>query len=178
FDCVGGQNDIFPIFHTFDTREKCIAFAEEQGLIPNRKLCRVHKTAMAVSVAGNSAVKIFRCRKGTCRTRAVSRAKRTWFENAKIPLPQVFYLMYAYASHWSQAEVRQNSMFREPILSSSTICDWYNDCREAVVLYQIEQQVAVGKIGGPGKKVQIDESKFGKRKFNKGNSKYIIVYVR
>ncbi|XP_054089635.1 uncharacterized protein LOC128922594 [Zeugodacus cucurbitae] len=40
--------NIGKIFHTFDTREKCIAFAEEQGLIPNRKLCRVHKTAMAV----------------------------------------------------------------------------------------------------------------------------------
>ncbi|XP_069968835.1 uncharacterized protein [Bactrocera oleae] len=64
--------------------------------------------------------------------------------------------------------VRKNSIVREPILSSATICDWYNYCREAVVIYQVDHQEKLGKIGGPGKKVQIDESKFGKRKYNKG----------
>ncbi|XP_054091174.1 uncharacterized protein LOC128922869 [Zeugodacus cucurbitae] len=161
--------NIGKIIETFNTKEKCISFAESEGLIPTRKLCRTHKQPMVVSNAGDTAVGTFRCRKGACRNRsAISRAKGTWFDNAKIPLPQIFYLMYAYASHWSHEEVRKNSFTREPVLSSATICDWFNYCREAVVIHQIDQQVAVGKIGGPGKVVQIDESKFGKRKYNKG----------
>ncbi|CAH2088628.1 unnamed protein product [Euphydryas editha] len=56
---------------------------------------------------------------------------------------------------------------REQCLSRATITDWFNYCREAVVIYQIEKQTFDGKIGGPGKIVQIDESKFGKRKIIK-----------
>lgn len=44
---------------------------------------------------------------------------------------------------------------------------WYNYCREAVVLYQIDQQEALGKIVGIDEKVQIAECEFGKRKYNK-----------
>ncbi|XP_049302073.1 uncharacterized protein LOC125775469 [Bactrocera dorsalis] len=159
--------NITKVVATFSTREDCIAFAEKEGLILDNKLCRKHKTPMIPTLSGNNTVGSFRCRRGSCRSLpAVSRAKGTWFENAKIPLPQIFYLMFAYASHWCQTEVRKNSFIA--ILSTATICDWYSYCREAVVLYQIDHEEAVGKIGGPGKVVQIDESKFGKRKYNKG----------
>ncbi|XP_036319436.1 uncharacterized protein LOC118733910 [Rhagoletis pomonella] len=161
--------NLVKIYKRLDTREKCIEFAEEQGLILRNKLCRIHKAPMLVSTAGNNTVGLFRCRKGVCRSRAAtSRAAGTWFENAKISLPHIFYLMYTYASHWPQALVRKENFIEGSILSSATICDWYNYCREAVVLYEIDQQEVLGKIGGPGKIVQIDESKFGKRKYNKG----------
>ncbi|XP_050339641.1 uncharacterized protein LOC126765941 [Bactrocera neohumeralis] len=159
--------NITKVVQTFSTREQCIAFAEQEGLILSNKLCRKHKTPMIPTLLGNNTVGSFRCRRGSCRSlAAISRAKGTWFENARIPLPQIFYLMFAYASHWCQTEVRKNSFIA--ILSTATICDWYSYCREAVVLYQVDQEEAVGKIGGPEKIVQIDESKFGKRKYNKG----------
>ncbi|XP_064107422.1 uncharacterized protein LOC135216219 [Macrobrachium nipponense] len=46
-----------------------------------------------------------------------------------------------------------------------TVNDWYNFCRE-VILHHIEHSST--PIGGPGKIVEIDEAKFGKRKYNRG----------
>lgn len=43
---------------------------------------------------------------------------------------------------------------------------------------KITQNQYVGSIGGPGKVVQIDESKFGTWKFNKGNNLYNKEYVK
>jgi len=46
-----------------------------------------------------------------------------------------------------------------------TVVDFYNFCREVCVVILEEQSEP---IGGPGCIVEIDESKFGKRKFNRG----------
>ena len=50
-------------------------------------------------------------------------------------------------------------------ISHMTIADWYNFPREVCIsiLENFSEQ-----IGGPGKIVGIDESKFSKRKFHKG----------
>ena len=44
----------------------------------------------------------------------------------------------------------------------------YNFCREVVIDDFLISEENRGKIGGVGKIVQIDESKFGKRKYNRG----------
>lgn len=49
--------------------------------------------------------------------------------------------------------------------SPSTLVDWFNFCREVCIDILIQDN---RKIGGPGHVVETDESKFGKRKFNKG----------
>ena len=50
-------------------------------------------------------------------------------------------------------------------LSKATCCDWANFCRQVCIDYMITQ---VRPIGGPEKVVEIDESLFTKRKFNRG----------
>jgi len=60
----------------------------------------------------------------------------------------------------SQVDARKCSM--------ETIADWYQYCREAIVERFLANQDVRAKIGGPGKIVQIDEAKFGSRKYERG----------
>ena len=50
-------------------------------------------------------------------------------------------------------------------ISNKTSIDWYNFVRDICAQYFIDHPSV---IGGPGIEVEIDESKFGKRKYNRG----------
>lgn len=85
---------------------------------------------------------------------------------------------------------KQQLMMDELECSSRTVVDWCNFCREVCSTWAERQDF---HIGGVGKTVEIDESKIGKRKYNRGrrvegqwvfggvereSSKYnIIIYV-
>lgn len=150
------------------TKEACIAFAEQCGLLPREKICPQHRCPMKIDPKGT--VGTFRCHKAQCRYRRIVRSSNTWFENVKISLPTMFRIMLCYAQdieyYW--ARVQCSSYKEEVALSEATICDWYNYCRETIVANEIENQENQEQIGGPGRVVQIDESKFGRRKFNRG----------
>lgn len=172
---VIGKWNLAKIIQDLGTREQCVAFAEEQGLIEREKKCYVHKLPMRIDFSANKNVGAFVCNKGNCRTRPrIYRSVGTWFENIKVEMPHVFYLMYSFAHHWAYDKIIWKDFLKEKrgtCLSSVTISDWYSYCRETIVIYQLDKQECVGQIGGPGKIVQIDESKFGKRKYNKGMCK-------
>ncbi|CAG4986836.1 unnamed protein product [Parnassius apollo] len=156
------------IFSKLGTHEQCVQFAEERGLIPVDKICAYHRKPMILTKEAGQVGK-FRCRKSNCRTKTVSRAIGTWFENAHLSLTLIFQIMYAFSEGLSYNQTRKELACDDGlVVSARTVADWFSYCRETISIFELENQRAQGKIGGPNKVVQIDESKFGKRKFNRG----------
>ncbi|CAF5004721.1 unnamed protein product [Rotaria sp. Silwood1] len=50
-------------------------------------------------------------------------------------------------------------------LSKISLIDWKNFCRDICAIHFVNN---LQKVGGPGHIVEIDESAFGKRKYNRG----------
>ena len=103
---------------------------------------------------------IWKCTNRKC-NKKVSVRKGSWLEGSHMSLEQI--LLFTYMWVW---KFEQQIIMREcRIGSPNTVVDWCNFCREvcATVL-----EMKSEPIGGVGKVVEIDESKFGKRKYHRG----------
>lgn len=67
--------------------------------------------------------------------------------------------------------MEQNQIVMQMKLSSATAVDWDNFIREICDDIMMRNS---SPIGGTGIRVQIDESKFGKRKYHKG---YLMLFI-
>lgn len=104
--------------------------------------------------------------KGKCNTSKSARTN-SWFFNSKLSLPEVLLITY----HWWY-QVPLKMMRREYGFTDRTLCDWASYCREVAIDAVFNQSE---KIGGPNIVVEIDESKFGKRRLKKKNHNQIII---
>ena len=68
-------------------------------------------------------------------------------------------------TYWWCQDLEQCQIKHELGLSERTGVDWDSFCREVCEITLLEKSE---KLGGKGKLVQIDESKFGKRKYHQG----------
>ncbi len=87
--------------------------------------------------------------------------KDSWFEKSNLSLKEIVKLTYWWCRGLKQDEIRH-----EVNISKHTAVDWDSFCRETCEVTLLEKEE---KIGGPGKTVQIDENKFGKRKYHRGH---------
>ena len=101
----------------------------------------------------------WRCSNKRC-TCKISFRKHSFFSGSKLSIAQITKIIYFWAHRYPQEIV-----IYETGIGTHAAVDFYNFLREVCCVILQEQSEA---IGGPGKFVEIDESKFGKRKYNRG----------
>ena len=84
----------------------------------------------------------------------------SWFSRSHLTLLQVMLLTYYILRRLPARTIRLELHIEQHIAT-----DWTMLCREAMIDYVARSSE---KIGGPGKTVEIDESCFGRRKYNRG----------
>ncbi|XP_066925007.1 uncharacterized protein [Clytia hemisphaerica] len=143
-------------------KETAIRWAMDNGLIASSMKCSFCSSDMDLKDAQNYSSDgcRWRCRKKDHSSEASIR-KGSWFEKSNLTLEEIIELTY-----WWSTGCEQTQVCKEMGVSSKTAVDWYSFCREVC---EVIIMVHSKPIGGPGTRVQIDESKFGKRKYHRGH---------
>ena len=164
------------------SKATCIQFLQKNGCIPTSMLCPgpVINGNRGNYCGKNMAIKkvsdrkdglSWRCRsvhkymkKGleyTVKDVKVSIRQNTWLKDANLTLEEIVELLYLWANGFTISEIEH-----ELKISHRTIVEWTMYFREACTTLVMESG---NQIGGPGVHVEIDESKFGKRKYYRGH---------
>lgn len=137
------------------------------GLIADERRCKVCGKAMEVVLKKKGATEdyVWRCRKsmdGVQHDECMSVRKGSWFEFSKLSICNILLVTF----HWFH---KLPNKYTEQMLqmSSSTVVDWKSFCREICMEACVKESKP---IGGVNVIVEIDEIKFGKRKYNRGKA--------
>lgn len=165
--CVKCSLTLFDLFKIISDDKKLFEYICNHSLIKNEITCpkcqnkvNLHDSYMfrcqkVVIVRGNKKVKRVRCQFKK------SAFSGTFFSNAKITPGQVLELAYWFLLN----ENTQETIQQQVNIAHTTLVDWFSFFRE-VCLHYCETNSEI--LGGDDKVVEIDEAKFGKRKYNKG----------
>ncbi|KAL9952487.1 hypothetical protein ACROYT_G039751 [Oculina patagonica] len=146
-------------------KEMFINWLMDEGLIAKERLCPKCEEGMTLTKCADRSDSFkWECRKqvkGERHKAEISIRKGSWFEKSKMTLEEIVKLTY-----WWCQDLDQSQIKHELGLAESTGVDWDSFCREVCEITMFENSE---KLGGEGKFMQIDESKFGKRKYHRGH---------
>uniref|UniRef100_A0A915DEK8 ISXO2-like transposase domain-containing protein n=1 Tax=Ditylenchus dipsaci TaxID=166011 RepID=A0A915DEK8_9BILA len=142
-----------------------LAFLDLHHVVPLDRVCpKCDKPGMTIQKRKNMQVR-FRCGKRVALTGKscngeIGLLKSTFLQGSKTPILVVLKFIYLWLSNMELQKICD-----EIGLGTDAAVEWARFCRRAV--YQ-EMILNGNAIGGLGDVVEIDESKFGKRKYNRG----------
>ena len=99
------------------------------------------------------------CVNKDCKSR-ISIRDKSWFAKSKLSLKQILATIFCW-----YYEMTQKLTMREVSINKNTAVDWFSFMR-CICIDILEMHSE--QLGGPGITVEIDESAFGKRKYNRG----------
>ena len=110
---------------------------------------------------------LWRCQKKNLKPHDVKLSLRhgTWFSESNMTLEEI--IEYTYL--WSTLGLTEKQISTQLQISDNTNVDWANFCREVCKETMLVQNDNGKQIGGENIVVEIDESKFAKRKYNRGH---------
>ncbi|KFM72405.1 hypothetical protein X975_25370, partial [Stegodyphus mimosarum] len=86
----------------------------------------------------------------------------SWFCNSKLRMDEIFFLTYEMLRGTKTGAIQE-----QYFLASNTLANWRQFINKTILDYI---ELSTEKIGGIEKIVEIDESKFGKRKYTRGHA--------
>lgn len=169
-DCDGCVVTLTEAIIKFQTRANSIVFLQNHGVLKREVVCAscgnpatLHETSLMWRCQRRheelSNKKIIRKR---CNFKQSLRTK-TWLANANLS-PERCCMFLAYFMLLNPPHV--TFLMNELQIGTHTVSDWSNFIREVLEYWVIRNSPT--KLGGIDKIVEIDEAKFGKRKYNRG----------
>lgn len=159
-----------------------LLFLQKHGIIPRTKLCPgplIHGKRSSFCGHQMSIKEVndrkdcvtWRCRKThkavinsrlyTKKDVKVTIRQDTWIEHSNLTLEEIIMMLYCWANNYTNEQIAH-----EVNCSPKTASAWSSFLRYTCLSKMLDHSEA---IGGPGIEVEIDESKFGKRKYHKGH---------
>jgi len=146
-------SSLFPIL--FDDKQ-CSLFLRDSGVFYNMLSCRV----CGEDMRPNNRSGEFTCRKRSCNVHLSARV-HTFFYGSHLKSCKIMHLAYLWLNRNTQTQAMNESG-----CSSNTVTAFYSHFRSLVATTLDDEDA---QIGGPGVIVEIDETKLGKRKYNRGH---------
>lgn len=146
-----------------DGKRRVIEWCMEKGLIASRYECPRCNCDMKLKERKDAQDGFeWRCQKTGENAHLVKRSVRkgSWFEESNLSIVKVLCMTRMWFTKCSR-----KCIMSELDVSGPTVTDWKMFCREVCMDLCARNSVP---IGGEGEIVEIDESKFGKRKYNRG----------
>ncbi|GBN89235.1 hypothetical protein AVEN_197865-1 [Araneus ventricosus] len=145
------------------SKKEVIAWCMSMDMIAKAYVCPTCGEKMVLTENNCSDGYAWVCRKFGVNEHHIKRTVRkgSWFSESKLTISEVLILTYLWVK-----KTPNDWIVDEMNVSEPTVVDWKSFCREVCVDRLVKDSKE--KIGGVGMIVEIDESKFGKRKYNRG----------